>query len=459
MVSPATCWPIVGTCESYEDTQTIQSFVRSALDLVGPTLGDLRPDGSPPLVVLKPNWVAPSHHLHPEVWESVITHPELLLAVAAEVADRLDGNGVICICDAPDTGADFAAISARGDLSSRLHSLREKHDGVALELLDLRREVWVYQDGIVVSRRSNPEDPRGYVAVDLGSDSAFRGHPGQGRYYGADYDVAEVNRHHIGDTHEYLLAGTPMQCDLFINLPKLKTHQKAGLTCAMKNLVGINGDKNWLPHYTRGWPACGGDEYRDGRFRFRVESTLRSMTRAAALHGGGLGKAAARLCKRAAIGVLGRSDVVPRTGGWEGNDTIWRMVLDLNRAFLYADGVGGMQNIPQRRYLSIVDGIIAGEGNGPLLPDAVALGVMVAGTNPAHTDAAACRLMGLNPGAVRYLGAAFMDHRWPLSTCVWDALRVWDARCSATVRLDELRLPPKAPCCPPNSWPSLAVED
>ena len=32
------------------------------------------------------------------------------------------------------------------------------------------------------------------------------------------------------------------------SLPKLKTHKKAGITCALKNLIGINGNKEYLPH-------------------------------------------------------------------------------------------------------------------------------------------------------------------------------------------------------------------
>ena len=49
-----------------------------------------------------------------------------------------------------------------------------------------------------------------------------------------------------------------------------------------------------------------------------------------------------------------------RSGNWHGNDTTWRMVLDLNRALRYGDGVGVLHDEPQRRYFSVVDGIIAG---------------------------------------------------------------------------------------------------
>ena len=59
-------------------------------------------------------------------------------------------------------------------------------------------------------------------------------------------------------THEYLISRSAMDADVFINLPKLKTHKKVGVTLSLKNLVGINGDKNYLPHFCIGTPAEGG---------------------------------------------------------------------------------------------------------------------------------------------------------------------------------------------------------
>ena len=55
-------------------------------------------------------------------------------------------------------------------------------------------------------------------------------------------------------------------------------------------------------------------------------------------------------------------------GDWYGNDTVWRMALDLNRVLFFADRNGVLQERPQRRYFSVIDGIVAGEGEGPLLP-------------------------------------------------------------------------------------------
>ena len=165
-------------------------------------------------VVVKPNWVHQAHQLQPDVWEPVITHPAVVLAVAEVLAEELAGKAQIAICDAPISYADFAAITSRGDLHAGLARLRSRWPSLTLDVIDLRREVWVVKDDVVVERRPNQPDPRGYVALDLGRDSLLHGHRGEGRYYGADYDAGTVNRHHRGAVQEYLLSGTVMGCDL-----------------------------------------------------------------------------------------------------------------------------------------------------------------------------------------------------------------------------------------------------
>ena len=87
-------------------------------------------------------------------------------------------------------------------------------------------------------------------------------------------------------------------------------------------------------------------------------------------------------------------------------------------------------------YLGIVDGIIGGEGNGPLCPDAVSSGVLIAGDNPAELDAVACRLMGFEPAAVPLVREAFdLEHRWPIARCPMAEVRVWDERVQAEISL------------------------
>ena len=258
--------------ESYEDHDRIEAFVEETLDLADP-IAALLGNGSPDrLVVVKPNWVQEAHEHEPDVWECLITHPSLVLAVALALAQRMDGKGTICICDAPNTYASFDGIIARGHFKERFEQLRTQWPDMRFELLDLRREVWIIKEEVIVERKKNSDDPRGYVQLDLAKDSLFYEHAGEGKYYGADYDTRVVNEHHAGERQEYLLAGSAMACDLFINLPKMKTHKKTGITCSLKNLVGINGDKNWLPHHVEGTLANRGDEFPDS-------SPMRSIER------------------------------------------------------------------------------------------------------------------------------------------------------------------------------------
>jgi uncharacterized protein (DUF362 family) len=59
-----------------------------------------------------------------------------------------------------------------------------------------------------------------------------------------------------------------------------------------------------------------------------------------------------------------------------------------------------------RNDLVVVDGIVAMEGNGPIIGTPRELGIIVAGTNPVSTDAVCSRIMGYDPLKVKYLANA-----------------------------------------------------
>lgn len=422
---------------SYEDEAALRAIARNALAVVPDVPGWRAAPDPKRLAVVKPNWIQESHQTIADCWEPVITHPTLIAAVIAELAGAMGGAGTIALCDAPHTHANFDAILARGNLPQRLDAIRAHYPALRIEVIDLRREVWVTRDDVVVARRPNPHDPRGYARVDLGRDSLFYRHRGEGHYYGADYDVGEVNRHHQGSLHEYLIAGTPMACDLFVNLPKMKTHKKTGVTCCLKNLVGINGDKNWLPHHTEGGPQYGGDEFPDEGPAQAIERALKRMGRNLALRIPGIGPWLFRMMRKAGMRALGDSAVTLRNGNWSGNDTCWRMALDLNRALLYADMDGAWREAGSaKRYVAIVDGIVGGEGNGPVSPDAVASGLVLSGVNPAAVDAAVCRVMGFDPARIPIVRHAFDAHPLPIADGGMDAVRVLDERGGGEIALD-----------------------
>src|SRR3989442_15961637 len=71
-------------------------------------------------VVLKPNWVKEHDERFPgpDQWEHVVTHPTVIESVARWAGEKLQGNGSITICDAPQTDSSFARIKEYCELDS-----------------------------------------------------------------------------------------------------------------------------------------------------------------------------------------------------------------------------------------------------------------------------------------------------------------------------------------------------
>jgi uncharacterized protein (DUF362 family) len=400
--------------------------VRSALHLLGlddsrygtpewnPLAGWVHPGDS---VVLKPNFVREFRESSSDHANCLITHGALIRALVDYVFIALRGRGRIVIADAPHSDADFDAIRRITCVDSIAAFYRETA-GFPVEIYDLRPEAAVKIDGVIVSHRPLSGDPAGYAVVDLGSHSMFQELGDLCRLlYGAEYDRSELVRHHSGGHHEYLISKTVLQADCVISLPKLKTHKKTGVTVNMKNLVGINGNKNWLPHHREGTPAQGGDQFADSGLGQRTERAVVAAFKRCFPLLGPLRPALAGPVKsvgRAIFGDTNRGTV--RSGNWYGNDTAWRMAIDLNRVLLYADAEGCLHGTPVRRFFSVVDGIIGGEGNGPLDPRPRPAGVVLAGANPVAVDAVAARLIGFDPRKLPIVLRAFDASSLPLAS-------------------------------------------
>jgi uncharacterized protein (DUF362 family) len=358
-------------------------------------------------VVIKPNWVKEHDERHPAPnhWEHLVTHPSVLEAVTRWAAGRLGSGGEIVLCDAPQTDSSFARLREYCGLDALLERARRDFPRVRFELLDLRPEEWHAVDGVTVSKTPLPGDPRGSTHLHLDSASEFTGFAGCGRLYGASFDMAETNARHHDSQHEYLLCRTPLEADVFITLPKLKTHKKVGVTCALKNLVGITANKNWLPHHTEGTPDQGGDQFPVSTAKARVEQSWMGAAKRYLTAHPGLARLFVPL-KKAARLAFGGTGTVVRSGNWHGNDTCWRMVLDLNKCLFFFDGRAQPRPQPLH-YLAVVDGIIGGEGNGPMSPDPKPAGVILAGTHPVAVDCVAAVLMGFDWRKLPLLKNAF----------------------------------------------------
>ncbi len=390
--------------DRYDDLDAVRALVDEAIKTLNLPDDYVRPGDR---VVLKPNWVKEHDERHPgpAQWEHVVTHPAVIEAVIRWVAGRLNGDGSIVVCDAPQTDSSFSTLSAYCGLDEMIERCRAVFPGPKIKLLDLRPEEWHAVDGITVSKTQLPGDPLGDTFVALNEASEFVGFSGNGQLYGASFNMDETNERHRGERHEYMLCRTPMDADVFINLPKLKTHKKVGLTCALKNLVGINANKNWLPHHTEGTPDQGGDQFPTATTKAKLEHSW--MGRAKRLvYGKPLLSRMLVPLKKVGRLFFGDTQKVVRSGNWHGNDTCWRMVLDLNKCLFDFDGRGQPRSKPIR-YLAVVDGIVGGEGNGPMAPDRKPCGTIIAGTHPAAVDMTAAMVMGFDWEKLRLLKNSF----------------------------------------------------
>jgi hypothetical protein len=365
--------------------------------------------------VIKPNLVRHFRDSDPDHADCVVVHGAVLRAVSDYVFIALAGRGRVIIADAPHNDADFDAVRAIVGLDAIVEFYR-RSKGFTIEVYDLRPECARKIDGVIVDHQPLAGDPAGYVKVDLGAYSAFVEVGDLCRLlYGSEYDRRELVSHHSNGHHEYLISGTVLSADCVISVPKLKTHKKTGLTATLKNLVGINGNKNWLPHHREGTPAQGGDQFADSGWMQRTERMAVAAFKQVFPMLGPLRSIIAAPIKSVGKGVFGDTTVdTIRSGNWYGNDTTWRMVHDLNRILLYADASGRLHQSPQRRFLTLIDGIIAGEGNGPMDPVPKPAGIVLAAWNAVAADIASARVMGFDVAKIPLLHRACEPHALPL---------------------------------------------
>jgi len=369
-------------------------------------------------VVLKPNFVI-SRNLGGGPLQAVVTHPSLLRAAADYVFKALQGKGRLIIADAPQMDCDWEELMRFMQLPV-LQEFYRQQAGFEVEAYDLRNFAVVdnTRPPYAHNRKFLRGDPAGSTIVNLGSQSAFYGLD-SARYYGADYDRAETIRHHHGEVHEYSISNTILEADVIISLPKMKTHKKVGVTLNLKGLVGINTNKNYLIHYRLGSPRTGGDQIPDTRetgrqWKHRIQRWLSDHTLARqTVWGAGLYAAAKAVWRKGLkrFVVKPESGEIIDAGNWFFNDSAWRMTADLAKILFFADKKGVLRDRVQRRLFCVVDGIIGGEGRGPLEPRAKPAGYLVAGENPVAVDLVTCRLMGFDPAKIRQFDV-LKDRRW-----------------------------------------------
>ncbi|MBN2473881.1 MAG: DUF362 domain-containing protein [Pirellulales bacterium] len=355
-------YPPIGNPSDYDrGNNPCYPLVEEALMLLNPAdlanpLGNVVRPGD--VVVIKPNWC--TQYIFP----IPITHPSLVHAVV-ELAARA-GAAKVRIVEAPMT-MTYAATWFYGrsflNMASWLEHLARKHPETVFEHQDGNADdfTWVFLD----DRSLLKDIPREGLCHDSGpvKDDMFYDVPDSQGFDPRGY------RHGL-----YAIANSYLDCDVFINLPKMKTHAWTGVTLALKNMMGLN-----LMSTLFRMPPDRMEEHLASKDLSKIrECGMRDVPHFDSRY----------------VTIERRSEAAPA------NDVLWRSLADLNRIILYCDRQGRLQPTPQRRRLNVVDGIIGTEGDGPITDSRVYSRTIVAGVDPVRVDAVCARVMGYDPESV-----------------------------------------------------------
>jgi uncharacterized protein (DUF362 family) len=395
----------------YEDERNVAELVRSALLQAGlakkdpdAPLRDIIQSGS--TVLVKPNWVLDYRRNDPKK-DCLVTHPTFVKSALAEVLKC--GPARVILGDAPIQACRWDKTVPPA-FREQLINMGRAHD-VPVEFVDFRRTI-AKSGEISEGVSTDVRDQDRFVLFDLGTDSLLEPiSTWPSRFRVTMYDPGKLTEKHCPGRHQYLLCREAFETDVVLSLPKLKVHRKAGITGGLKNLVGLNGNKDYLPHHRFGGSDEGGDCYPGRSLTKRLAERLMDSANRRI----GLASYRPWAFASAVVRKLSTRRGENLDGGWYGNDTSWRMVLDLNRILLYGRTDGSLADRPQRKLYSLTDAIVCGEGDGPLSPTPCTVGAVTFCDSAPAADVVHACLLHLNYRRIPLVREAFGRFRWPLT--------------------------------------------
>lgn len=361
------------------------------------------------VVLIKPNMV-----IHPlrDIYdiEALVSHGSLIRVIMDYVFIALGGKGKIIIGDSPLQSANFDEIIELNGILSVFEFFKEKQkksdekSNLDVELIDFRTERLELKErssGLILERRPIKlnGDTNGYKEINLKSRSRL--YPIREdylKYRVTDYNPTKMKNTHNLEDNKYLIPNSVLMADIVIHVPKMKTHRKAGITGCLKNNVGINGHKDWLPHHRIGSNKDGGDEYQNPNYFKRLVTKINEFEdkyQNSKLIQKSFWLTSFFKTVAEKFSKIKKGDSYSE-GSWYGNNTLWRTILDLNKILLYTDKNGDIKEDPQRKRLYVVDGIFAGDEEGPLEPHTRKEGLILFGQDPAVVDLVIAELMGFD---------------------------------------------------------------
>ena len=354
-------------------------------------------------VLVKPNWVE-NKNSNKDVHDNLaclVTNPSVVRAVLDYVYIALKGSGRVILADAPMQQCDIQDMFRIVGFD-KMFAFYQKKLNKKIEIYDLRKySITALSRGVYTAPKMTENSPGSTIVHMDGFSLHAENDKFNPQYKVSEYKKQDTAYYHHDSSHTYEVSKAPIIADVIINIPKPKTHRLAGMTAAIKNMVGITYEKACLPHRKEGAKESGGDTYMKKSFwknwmqYFDEKKTISSTS--------GRYKATwvydkiMKICY--ILGWLTTGDKY-RIGSWYGNDTIWRTSIDLNYILLHADKEGIIRHEIQRKVVTIADMIVSGQGSGPVGPHPKPLGLIMMADNSLLFDRAMCEIMGFDKNKI-----------------------------------------------------------
>lgn len=324
---------------------------------------------------------------------SKVTHPSVIRALADYCMIALKGKGEVLIGNSALQSADFEKIKTSLGLDLIEDFYKKNERDVKVEIVDLRGYITKLSSS---GKLTLVKDVIGEVGlnIDFTKESLMNYASGNKKYRVTNYSYKLINKLHSENKHIYCLNKKILESDVIISVPKLKVHEKVGVTLGVKGCVGAVASKESLCHHQFGSPCIGGDEYPDCnplKFLYSLMHDFAYSFNIPVL------TPIAQILDRNLTRFFNRVGNKITAGAWHGNNTCWRMAVDLAKILHYCDKNGKMTKQKSRNNLVLIDGVVGGEGQGPLKPTAVNTNTLIFSDNIVEGDYAGVLVMGHDP--------------------------------------------------------------
>lgn len=407
-------------------------------------------------VLIKPNWVEEKNENRRGGIDCLVTHASVIRCIIDYVDIALNGLGKIIVGDSPMPDCDLEKLFINANYNVVFASCRDR--GIEINVADLRGNKVSGFENKVIEQSTDMEE----VEINLKDKSYFYEITDKiGRYRNGIVDFEDMNsKYHNEVDNICSINKQVLEADCIINLCKPKTHRKAGFTGALKNFIGASYHKNSIPHTVVGDISSGGDEYNGPSFIFGTETKLRDKE-LIALKEGKNKRGLLLKCSRIPFFCFRRitHKRFQGTGNWYKNDTIWRSILDINRAILYGDVSGKLNDIPQRKIFTLGDMIISGEKNGPLAPSPKNTGAILCSDNLVAFDYFLVEYMGFNAEELPVLQNINKIENYRLPECSFENIMVYsNEQLYNNKKLKEIKFDKKEFFSPAEGWEKISMK-